>query len=98
MTKTVTDTIYLYGRPHTSSEDGVYHDISMWKRPKGDGYVLLSEMEVSMEVPEGDLTERFVDSLREVQEANKAECHLKNQNIEEQIQSLRALPAPKPND
>lgn len=94
MTKTVTDMLYLYARPSPGAKDGVYHDLTLWKRPTNEGYVLRSQMEVSMEVPEDDITEKFVASLRKNQESNKVECHLKNQNIEEQIQSLLALPAP----
>ena len=60
------------------------------------GFVI-SEFEVETEAPEvsvNDLNEKSIERLREQQEKIKSDAHLKVENIEEQIQSLLALPAP----
>lgn len=103
--ETVTGKIYLMASMDTwrcehDEKVGFYISNHNMNYDKTD--VCIGEMDVSMDVPDDldafAINEKFIEGMRKQQETIKAEASLKVDNIEEQIQSLLALPAPVPND
>jgi hypothetical protein len=60
-----------------------------------DGYVCLTETEITVDVPQEDPVPRVIECLRSAQQAVRAKAELQSQEIEEKIQSLLALPNPE---
>ena len=100
--KEVTKTIYLYAKQnehpwdHEAHPDGYSFDTWSFKLAgsSAGGSVLIAQQEITMQVPDDfDPVDSFVGNMRDEQEKLKAECSLKVDNIEQQIQSMLALPS-----
>lgn len=91
--ETITKTIYLNAVP-SDFEDGGYR-YSMLDFDRDDG-INVGSIEVSIDIPEDfDLNSAHVEILKTEKNKIYAEAQLKCNNLEEQIQSLLAIEAPK---
>jgi len=100
MKKRITGTMYLIAS--TASwycEAGENYGFYQASYEGSEGDVTVSEKDVTMTVPEdfdeAEINAKFIGALREEQNKIKADAQLKVNNIEERVQSLLALPAPK---
>ena len=103
MQKTVTRTLHLMATMEPwrckDGEKVAFYICSIGPIADQNNEFSIGTMEVSMYIPkylsEHDLTDKFIEVMRAKQQDINAEAHLKVANIEEQIQSMLALPAPK---
>ncbi len=87
--KTVTETAYLIASPASWDESGYSYSIYTFK-PQDK--IIVSEMEISMDIPEGfDPNQPHIDMLQKEKQRIAGEAQIKMNNLEEQIQSLLAI-------
>ena len=91
--KTITETVYLIATPASYEESGYWHRIAAYMP---DDAIVLRSMEVEMSIPEDfDYVNPQIDILKKEKQRINVEAQLKVNNLEEQIQSLLAIEAPK---
>ena len=88
--ETYSQTFYLTVRPN-----GLLSLLN-WKVVDNDedGYVVLSEHTLTVDVPQEDPTKKVIDCLRKAISTIRADSERKAQGLEEKIQNLLALPNP----